>query len=214
MEKQEAIHRLTNIINQDLRPLADSYRVPVFFKENSNKNNIWVNHVLENHLEVYPNSSRSPSFWAWELKVIPLKYLKSGNLTVTRKMFITTIDTSYIKRTDFENGYLHNRLRQMIIAARIWESKQEERSILHSVTTFDLDNPEIYRQVKADYDLVRKTILTQGFSAVTGKMGVCIQPKAIVPGHEMESIAFYARTAFIKKIVLSRTDLGPTVCRT
>ena len=174
MERPEAIHRLTDVINQDLRPLAEQYKVSVFFKENGSKNNIWVNQVLERHLRVYPNSSRSPSFWSWELKVIPLKYLKNGNLTVTRTMFITTIDTYYLKRTDFENSYLHSKLRKMIVAARIWESKREERSILHSVTNFDLDDPEVYRQVKADYDLVRETIQTQGFSAVTGKMGVYI----------------------------------------
>ncbi|MYC76157.1 hypothetical protein F4X10_10390 [Candidatus Poribacteria bacterium] len=198
MERPEAIHRLTDIINQDLRPLAEQYEVPVF-RENGRKNNIWTGQVLERHLGLDINSSRSPSSWPWELKVISLKFLKNGNLTVTRAMFITTIDTYYLKRTDFENSYLHRKLRQTIVAARIWESKREERSILHSVTTFDLDDSEVYRQVKADYDLVRETIQTQGLSAVTGKMGVYIQPKAIVPGHEMDSIAFYARTAFLKK---------------
>ena len=209
MERPEATHRLTDIINQDLRPLAEQYKVPVFFEENGSKNNIWVSQVLEWHLGVYPNSSRSPSFWSWELKVIPLKYLKNGNLTVTRAMFITTIDTYYLKRTDFEASYLHSILTQMIVAARIWESKQEERSILHSVTTFDLDDPEVYRQIKEDYDLVRETIQTQGFSAVTGKMGVYIQPKAIVPGHGMDSIAFYMRTDFLKKMILPATDVHP-----
>ena len=90
MERQEAIHRLTDIVNQDLRPLIDTYN---------------------------------------------------------------------LKRTDFENSRLYSKLRQMIVAGRIWESKREERSILHSVTTFDLDNPEVYRQVKADYDLVRFPLL-------------------------------------------------------
>ena len=97
MERQEAIHRLTDIVNQDLRPLAEQYKVPVFFKENGSKNNIWPSQVLERHLGLYLNSSRSPSFWSWELKVIPLKYLKSGNLTVTRAMSITIIDTYNLK---------------------------------------------------------------------------------------------------------------------
>lgn len=209
METPEAIHRLTDIINHDLRPLAEQYKVPIFFKENGSKNNIWVSQVLERHLGVYPNSSRSPSFWSWELKIIPLKYLKNGNLTVTRAMFITTIDTYYLERTDFENSYLHSKLRKMIVAARLWESQREERSILHSVTTFDLDDSEVYGQIKADYDLVRETIQTQGFSAVTGKVGVYIQPKAIVPGHGMDSISFYVRTNFLKKVILPATDVHP-----
>ena len=47
MERQEAIHRLTDIVNQDLRPLAEQYKVPVFFKENGSKNNIWPSQVLK-----------------------------------------------------------------------------------------------------------------------------------------------------------------------
>ena len=174
-----------------------------FFKDNGKKNNLWVRQVLERYLGVDLNSS------SWKLKVLVLKYLKNGHLTVPRAMFITTIDTYYLKRTDFENSYLYNKLRQIIIAARIWESQREERSILHSVTTFDLDDPEVYRQIKEDYDLIRETIQTQGFSAVTGKMGVYIQPKAIVPGHGMDSIAFYARTNFLKKMILPSADVHP-----
>ena len=174
-----------------------------FFKDNGNKNNLWARQVLEKYLGVDLNSS------SWELKVIALKYLKTGNLTVPRAMFITTIDTCYLKRTDFENSSLYSKLEQIIIAARIWESQREERSILHSVTTFDLDDPEVYRQIKEDYDLVRETIQTQGFSAVTGKMGVYIQPKAKVPGDGMDSIAFYARTDFLKKMILPSANVHP-----
>ena len=174
-----------------------------FSKDNGKKNNLWARQVLERYLGIDLNSS------SWDLKVVVLKYLKTGNLTVPRAMFITTIDTYYLKRTDFENSHLHSKLKQIIIAARIWESQREERSILHSVTTFDLDDPEVYRQIKEDYDLVRETIQTQGFSAVTGKMGVYIQPKAIVPGDGMDSIAFYARTNFLKKMILLATDVHP-----
>ncbi len=89
----------------------------------------------------------------------------------------------------------------MIVAARIWESQQEDRSILHSVRTFDLDDPEVYNQVKADYDLVRETIHTKGFCALTGKMGVYIQPRTKGQGHGSTSRAFYARTSFLKKFI-------------
>ena len=62
MEKPEAIHRLTDIINQDLRPLAKQYKVPVFFKENGNKNNIWVSQVLERHLGYISIRPDRPAF--------------------------------------------------------------------------------------------------------------------------------------------------------
>ena len=174
-----------------------------FSKDNGKKNNLWVRQVLERYLGVDLNST------SWKLKVVALKYLKTGNLTVPRAMFITKLNADYLKRTGFENSSLYSKLRQIIIAARIWESQREERSILHSVTTFDLDDPEVHRQIKEDYDLVRETIQTQGFSAVTGKMGVYIQPKAIVPRDGMDSIAFYARTNFLKKMILPATDVHP-----
>jgi hypothetical protein len=38
----------------------------------------------------------------------------------------------------------------------------------YAVKSFDLDNPEIYNQVKEDYNLVRNTIIERGFSVLTG----------------------------------------------
>ena len=116
-------------------------------------------------------------------------------------MAITMIDPYNVVRTDFEDSHLLIKLKKLIVAARIWESQQEEKSILHKVFTFDLDDPEIYNQVKEDYDLVREVIRTQGFSALTGEMGVYIQPRTKGP-RKSTSRAFYARTSFLKKILL------------
>jgi hypothetical protein len=58
----------------------------------------------------------------------------------------------------------------------------------------------IYAQVKADYELVRKTIREQDFSSLTGKMGVYIQPRTKGPGHGSTSRAFYARKQFLNQI--------------
>ena len=116
-------------------------------------------------------------------------------------MAITMIDAYNVEYTDFQDSHLLSKLRKLIVVARIWESQQEERSVLHTVTTFDLDNPEIYSQIKTDYDLVRETIRTKGFSALTGKMGVYIQPRTKGPGHGSTTRAFYARTTFLKRFI-------------
>ncbi|MYB63343.1 hypothetical protein F4X73_01520 [Candidatus Poribacteria bacterium] len=199
MERHEAIEKLSTIVNKDLRSLANAYEVTVFKGKKINKG--WAGHVLERHLGLPINSSQSPNFGSWELKIIPLKYLVSGKLTVKETMSITMIDPYNVERTDFENSHLFIKLRRMIIAARIWETKQEKRSILHSVTTFDLDDPVVYNQIKADYDEIRETIQTKGFSALTGKMGVYIQPRTKGSGHGSTSRAFYARTSFLKKYI-------------
>ncbi len=199
MQRQEALSKLSELINQDLRFLANQYEVTVFKGDKPNKG--WAWHVLERHLNLPINSAQAPNFGSWELKVVPPKYLKSGKLTIKETMAITMIDAYNVEHTDFQDSHLFTKLRKLIVAARIWESQQEERSVLHIVTTFDLDNPKIYSQIKADYDLVRETIRTKGFSALTGKMGVYIQPRTKGPGHGSMSRAFYARTTFLKQFI-------------
>ena len=89
----------------------------------------------------------------------------------------------------------------MVVVARVFESQADNRSLVHSVASFDLDNPQIYEQVKADYNLVRETIITQGFSSLTGKMGILVQPRTKGQGHGSTSRAFYARTKFVAHIL-------------
>jgi DNA mismatch repair protein MutH len=199
VERQKAVEKLSTIAGQDLRELASDYEVTVFKGRNKNKG--WAGHVLERHLDLPINSAQAPNFGSWELKTVPLKYLKNGELRIKETMAVTMIDPYNVERTDFKDSHLLMKLRRMVVAARIWESQREERSVLYCVTTFDLDDPEVYSQVKADYNLVRETIGTLGFSALTGKMGVYIQPRTKGPGHGSTSRAFYARKSFLEKFI-------------
>lgn len=201
MDRQEAIKRISLIVGQDLRRLADKYDVTVF--KNGKKNKGWAGHVIERYLGLPANSSQSPNFGSWELKVISLKWLKRGQLTVKETMAVTMIDPYNVERTDFENSHLLAKLNKIVIVARIWEDQEETSSVLHSVRAFDLKDPKTYRQIKADYDLARETIIKKGFSALTGEMGVYIQPRTKGPGHGSTSRAFYARTSFLKNVILS-----------
>ena len=88
-----------------------------------------------------------------------------------------------------------------MVVARIFESQADDRSLLHSVAEFDLSEREIYQQVKADYELVRQTIIRDGFSALSGSMGVLVQPRTKGPGHGSISRAFYARSHFVARIL-------------
>lgn len=62
---------------------------------------------------------------------------------------------------------------------------------------------ELYNAVKADYDLVRNTLLdsNKGFNSLTGKMGVYIQPRTKGAGHGSTSRAFYARPKFLAEFI-------------
>jgi hypothetical protein len=79
--------------------------------------------------------------------------------------------------------------------------KVESSAIVHSVGTFDLEDPKIYAQVKADYNLVRDALLTKGFNSLTGAMGKLVQPRTKGAGHGSTSRAFYARTQFVAHIL-------------
>lgn len=199
MERSEAIRNIKKIIGQDLRELAKKYNVTVF--KDGKKNKGWAGHVIERHLGLPINSAQSPNFGSWELKTICLKYLRNRTLTVKETMAVTMIDPYNIERTEFENSHLLAKMKKIVIVARIWESQLEEKSILYATTTFDIGDTEIYNQVKADYDLVRETIITKGFSALSGKLGVYIQPRTKGAGHGSTSRAFYARVPFLMKSI-------------
>lgn len=202
MEREEALNKITSLVGSDLRALANKYEITVF--KDGKKNKGWAGHVIEHYLGLPINSSQSPNFGSWELKTISLKYLQNGELTIKETMAITMIDAYNIERTEFENSHLLSKLIKLIIAARVWNNQAEASSILYSVKTFDLDNQDIYNQVRDDYNLVRNTIIQNGFSALSGSMGKYIQPRTKGAGHGSTSRAFYARAPFLKTIFLEK----------
>jgi len=199
MERQEALKKISTLIGQDLRPLADKLGVTV--RKNDKPNKGWAGHVIERFLGLPLNSAQSPNFGSWELKVVPLRYQKDGSLTIKETMAITMIDPYEIAAKEFKDSHLFNKLQKILIVSRIFENKEETSAIVHKVAEFDLKNEEIYLQVKADYDLVRNVIKASGFSTLSGRMGVLVQPRTKGPGHGSTSRAFYARTGFVKSIL-------------
>jgi DNA mismatch repair protein MutH len=198
VDRIAAQKQLELLIGKDLRSLADTYDGITVWKD-GRKNKGWAGHTIERYLGLPLNSSRAPNFGSWELKVVSLVAKVNGLLRVKETMAITMLDPVEVAAKTFEESHLLNKMRKAIILARIFESQAETRSLVHSVAVFDLDKPETYAQVKADYDLVRSTILNPelGFAALTGVMGVLVQPRTKGRGHGSVSRAFYARTGFV-----------------
>lgn len=199
MEREEAIERLKRLVGQDLVPLARKYEVTIW-KSPGKKNKGWAGHVIERYLGLPLNSAQSPNFGSWELKVVPLKRTPGG-WAVKETMAITMIDPYNVKEYTFEKSHLLSKLRKLVVVAREFESVNESRSLLHSVGHFDLKDPCTLAKVKGDYEQVRKTLLSSGFEALTGRMGVLVQPRTKGPGHGSTSRAFYARTGFVAHIL-------------
>lgn len=199
LKKSEALKKLKALIGTDLRPLAKKHKITIRKKGKINKG--WAGHTLERYLGLALNSAQCPNFGSWELKVIPLVQGPKSGLRVKETMAITMIDGEEVKARCFEESHLYAKLRKIVVVARIFENKKETRSIVHSVRKFDLGDPETYKQVKADYQLVRKTIKNRGLSKLTGAMGKLVQPRTKGAGHGSTSRAFYARTQFVAKII-------------
>jgi DNA mismatch repair protein MutH len=200
MERTEAIAKLKQLTGKELHELASQFNVTIY--RNGKVNKGWAGHVFERFLELPINSAQSPNFGSWELKSIPLKRLKNGELAFKETMAITMIDPVNVCQKEFEQSHLLSKLQKAVIVARTVGKTVDEPSYIYSVTDFDLDN-DLFHAVKADYDLVRSVLLDEnkGYKYLTGKMGVYIQPRTKGAGHGSISRAFYARPKFLAEFI-------------
>lgn len=200
MQRNEALRKLRSLEGQDLVSIAEKYDDVTVWKD-GRINKGWAGHTVERYLGLARNSSRSPNFGSWELKVVPLVRRPNGSVAVKETMAITMIDPVEVGAKEFQDSHLFLKLKRMIVVARVFESKQEIRSICYQVTEFDLDDPEMYGQIEQDYNDVQQVIRKQGFHALSGRMGVLVQPRTKGPGHGSRSRAFYARKPLVARIL-------------
>jgi DNA mismatch repair protein MutH len=199
LPRAEALRRIKLLSGKDLRPLADQFHVTVW--KNGRKNKGWAGQVIEQYLGLPQNSLQAPDFGSWELKVVPLRRAADGAVRVKESMAITMIEPSEVMGNKFEDSHLYDKLRSMIVVARVFENVADTSSLLHSAAEFDLDNPSIRSQVEADYETIRNIIRTKGIDALTGDSGKFVQARTKGRGHGSTSRALYARPLFVAHIL-------------
>ncbi len=193
------MRRINLLAGRDLRPLADELGVTVWKEGRKNKG--WAGHVLERYLGLAQNSRQAPDFGTWDLKLVSLRRAPGGVLRVKETMAITMLEPAEVVSNRFEDSHLYDKLRRLVVVSRIFEHESDARSLLHAAAKFDLDDPDIFHTVKADYELIRATIRDKGFATLSGDLGTLIQARTKGRGHGSASRAFYARTAFIARML-------------
>lgn len=205
MERAKALARLGDLIGRDLHEIARLHPDVTIRAANGNVNKGWAGHVLERFLGIPLNSSRAPNFGTWELKVVPVKRLKNGELSFKETMAITMIDPVNVRDTRFEESHLLIKMRKAVIVARIVGADLMDPQIVHSATATGLDHdPHLYEQVKADYDLVRDCIRDpgRGYDALESGMGEYVQPRTKgAGGKSSKTRAFYAKKKFLGRVI-------------
>lgn len=205
MERNKAVTQLKQLMGQELHRLANRYDVTIY--RNGRVNKGWAGHVFERYLGIPINSAQSPNFGSWELKSIPLRYKRNGELAFKETMAITMLDPVNVGQKEFEDSHLLSKLKKAVVVVRVVGDTVDAPSYVHSVVTFDLHG-ELYDAVKADYEEVRNALLDpdKGFESLTSKMGYYIQPRTKGAGHGSTTRAFYARKIFLKQFVTLNTS--------
>jgi DNA mismatch repair protein MutH len=199
LPRAEALRQLRLLSGKDLRPLADLYGVTVW--KDGHKNKGWAGQVIERYLGLPQNSLQAPDFGTWELKVVPLVLTSDRSLHVKESMAITMIEPAEIVANPFADSHLYDKLRSLIVVARLFADVADSSSIMHSAAEFDLNNPSIYEQVEADYETIRELISSRGINSLTGDTGKYVQARTKGRGHGSTSRAFYARALFVAHIL-------------
>jgi len=89
----------------------------------------------------------------------------------------------------------------MIFCAVMWHGKNSISAEILRVASLDFNkSDEIIKEIEADYEFIRKKLVSQGFESLTGSDGKWIQARTKGSGHGSTSRAFYARTSLVSKI--------------
>jgi hypothetical protein len=111
------------------------------------------------------------------------------------------INPDKLSSTSFYKSHCWEKLKSIVFCAVSWNGRHNEKSELLKVTSFDfLEEENLIKEIETDYEFIRDKLITQGFSALTGKDCKWIQARTKGPGHGSVSRAFYARKNLLEKI--------------
>lgn len=194
-----AIRNLKKFIGKDLSKLAKQYGITTYKDGKQNKG--WKGLTLGLLAGLSNDNKQAPNGLGFELKSTAF-YKVKGVWTPKETFAITMINPQNIIDTPFFESHCWAKLKSLVFCAVSWNGKNNEKSELLKVQSFDfIENDTLIQEIEADYEFIRKKLKTKGFNALTGKDGKWIQARTKGAGHGSISRAFYARKALIKEII-------------
>ncbi len=194
-----AIRNLKKFIGKDLSKLAKQYGITIYKDGKQNKG--WKGLTLGLLAGLSNDNKQAPNGLGFELKSTAF-YKVKGVWTPKETFAITMINPQNIIDTPFFESHCWAKLKSLVFCAVSWNGKNNEKSELLKVQSFDfIENDTLIQEIEADYEFIRKKLKTKGFNALTGKDGKWIQARTKGAGHGSISRAFYARKALIKEII-------------
>lgn len=192
LRRVEALRRLDALVGVDLRPLADHYGLTVWRDGRRNKG--WAGQVVERYLGRSPNADKAADFGDWELKVVSVVPDARGRPRVKESMAIAHFTPAELEGAAFEDSHLLDKLRRLVVVARLAGDPDDGYSPVLGAAPFDLDDPRLFARVREDYDEIRWVVRDQGAYALSGHIGRLVQPR---PRGDGSAWGFYARARFV-----------------
>ncbi len=196
--RRKAIQNLKGYVGKDLFNLAEKNGITTFIGKKQNKG--WKGLLLERLAGLQTNTLKAPNGLSYELKSVSF-YSVKGELRPKETMAITMINPTELKRDSFFTSHCWDKLKSMVFCSVMWHGKHAKSAELLNVASLDFaEDDELIKEIEADYEFIRKKLISSGFSSLTGKDGKWIQARTKGAGHGSTSRAFYARKQLVKKI--------------
>jgi DNA mismatch repair protein MutH len=148
-----------------------------------------------------PQSSECLDCIDGEVKVFPLKKLRTGIITPKETVAVCMINKDDLVANEFYESRCYKKLSNVLFVGYY---REDDKITYMQPTLFDLDtHNEIKEQLKNDYDTIREYFMKNSTLEGSSKLGVYLQNRTKGKGgNAPKTRAFYLRTGFIRRWIL------------
>ena len=133
-----------------------------------------------------------------EVKIFPVKTLRTGKRVPKETVAVTMLNHEALASTCWDKSHCASKLRRVLFVP--YEREGDHIRLLAPVLFTAASHPELFAKLAADYAAIQTEWLTKG--ELHGNTGVLMQSRTKGPGGKAKkSRAFYLRPAFLNELV-------------